>query len=453
MKKIILLITLLLQLFGLASISAQNEQDFSALAKEVERSLERGIAYMQTLAIEGGYVYHYSMDGKEKWGEGKTDDRTIEVQPPGTPAVGMSFLKAYRITHNKEFLNAAEEAANALIKGQNELGGWEHKIYFDSPKRKRVSFDDNQTQSAISFLMALDQEIDHPPLTEAVEKALDMMMESQLDNGGWPHQYPWQGNYHDYATFNDQGINDCIRVMIEADSYYEEKDLSKSLQKVGRFLMISQLPPPQPGWAQQYNEFLQPAWARTFEPPAVCPSASLHNIHSLIDLYLHTGQGQFLEPIPDAIRWLKASRLPNGKWGRFLELGTNKPLYYDRGRIRVDSLHQLSLERSTGYGYETDIEDALAAAELRFQQVSGQVEVAPKPDPDVAIKELAANVKKIIEDQDNVGRWVVKKDKFRKEVKGKRWNGEYRIEDRISSALFNHNVGVLCEYLELYKRL
>ena len=44
------------------------------------------------------------------------------------------------------------------------------------------------------------------------------MLKSQLDNGGWPHQYPWQGNYHDYATFNDQGINDCIRVMIEADS-------------------------------------------------------------------------------------------------------------------------------------------------------------------------------------------------------------------------------------------
>ncbi len=150
------------------------------------------------------------------------------------------------------------------------------------------------------------------------------MLESQLDNGGWPHQYPWQGNYHDYATFNDQGINDCIRVMIEANSYYGKEDYMKSLQKVGRFLMISQLPPPQPGWAQQYNEYLQPAWARTFEPPSVCPSASLHNINSLIDLYLHTGQSELLEPIPDAIRWLKASRLPNGKWGRFLELGTNK---------------------------------------------------------------------------------------------------------------------------------
>lgn len=444
---------LLFQIYGLASIHAQNKQDLSALATEVERSLEKGIDFIQSLAIEGGYVYHYSMDGKEKWGEGKTDDRTVEVQPPGTPAVGMSFLRAYRITKNKDFLRAAEEAANALILGQNELGGWEHKIYFDRPKGNKVSFDDNQTQSAISFLMELDQEIDRPALTEAVEKALDMMLESQLDNGGWPHQYPGQGNYHDYATFNDHGINDCIRVMIEANTYYGEEGITKSLQKVGRFLMISQLPPPQPGWAQQYNEYLQPAWARTFEPPAVCPSASVHNIHSLIDLYQHTGQGKFLEPIPDAIRWLKASRLPNGKWGRFLELGTNKALYYDRDRIRVDSLHQLSLERSTGYGYEVNLKEALDAVELRFQQVSDQTAAAPEFDQETTLKELAANVREIIKNQDKLGRWIVHQDQFRKQVQGKRWDGEYRVEDRISSALFNQNVRALCEFLELYKHL
>ncbi|MBT6766160.1 MAG: hypothetical protein HOA90_16665, partial [Prolixibacteraceae bacterium] len=406
MKKIILLIGLF-QLFCLVSVQAQNKQDLAALATEAEQSLEKGISYIQSLAIEGGYVYHYTLDGKEKWGEGKTDDRTVEVQPPGTPAVGMSFLRAYRITNNKEFLKAAENAANALILGQNALGGWEHKIYFDRPKGKTVSFDDNQTQSAISFLMELDQEVDSQPLTEAVEKALNMMFESQLENGGWPHKYPWQGNYHDYATFNDQGINDCIRVMIEADKFYGSEAILKSLKKVGRFLMISQLPPPQPGWAQQYNEFLQPAWARTFEPPAVCPSASVNNINSLIDLYEHTGSGQYLEPIPDALRWLKESQLPNGKWGRFLEIGTNKPLYYDRDRIRVESVDQLSLERSTGYGYETDIQKALDAAELRYQQAMGQVEATPKQDTKTILKQLATDVQKIINSQDKQGRWIV----------------------------------------------
>jgi len=452
MKKLFFPIAFLFQLFGLVNIYAQNKQDFSALAKEAEQSLKKGIAFMQTLDIEGGYVYHYSLDGKEKWGEGKTDDRTVEVQPPGTPAVGMSFLSAYRITKNKDFLKAAEEAANALMMGQNELGGWDHKIYFDRPKGNVVSFDDDQTQSAISFLMALDQEIDNSELTKTIEKALDMMLESQLDNGGWPHQYPWQGNYHDYATFNDKGINDCIRVMIEADSYYRKEEYRKSLQKVSRFLMISQLPPPQPGWAQQYNEFLQPAWARAFEPPSVCPLVTLNNINSLFDLYLYTGKGELLEPIPDAIRWLKESRLPNGKWGRFMEIGTNKPLYYDRGRIRVESVEQLSLERSTGYGYENDIKDALDKAENRYLQVTDQIEEAPKPTPANVVNQLADNVQEIIKRQDDLGRWIVSQDRFRKEVPGT-WNGEYRIEDRISSAVFNHNVDVLCRFLKAYKSL
>ena len=450
MKNLIPLIVLFFLFYSIVSVQAQNIQDLSTLSIEAEQSLEKGIAYMQSLAIEGGYVYHYSLDGKEKWGEGKTDDRTIEVQPPGTPAVGMSYLRAYRVTKNKGFLKAAEKAAGALIQGQNELGGWDHKIYFDRPKGNKVSFDDNQTQSTISFLMALDQVIDQPSLTQAIEIALNMMLQSQLDNGGWPHQYPRQGNYHDYATFNDHGINDCIRVMIEADFYYDKEEFSQSLQHVGRFLMISQLPPPQPGWAQQYNEYLQPAWARTFEPPAVCPSASLHNIHSLIDLYLHTGQGKFLEPIPDALQWLKASRLPNGKWGRFLELGTNKPLYYDRGRIRVDSLHQLSLERRTGYGYETDIKEALEAVEIRYMQVIGQVEKAPE-NHGTKLNELAASVLNIINSQDDMGRWIVHDDKFRKEVQGNKWNGEYRVEDRISSALFNQSIGILCTFLEEYR--
>jgi len=425
---------------------------YSALAKEAEQSLEKGIAFLQSLAIEGGYVYHYTLDGKEKWGEGKTDDRTIEVQPPGTPAVGMSFLRAYKVTQNRQFLTAAENAAKALIKGQNELGGWQHKIYFDRPTGTMVSFDDNQTQSAISFLMALDQEVDDAKLSAAVDKALDMMIQSQLEHGGWPHRYPWQGNYHDHATFNDQGINDCIRVMIEADQYYDREDVTRSLAKVGRFMMISQLPPPQPGWAQQYNEFLQPAWARTFEPPAVCPSASLHNINSLIDLFLHTGNRQYLEPIPDALRWLKDSQLPNGKWGRFLEIGTNKPLYYDRGRIRVDSLHQLSLERRTGYGYETDLSQSLQNTERRYLRITGVIAAEPE-DAASVLNALVPEVTEILKNQDEQGRWIVRQDKFRKSMPAARWNGEYRVEDRISSALFNKNVQTLCEFLEIYKEM
>jgi hypothetical protein len=48
-----------------------DEEQLSGLAQEAELSLEKGIAFMHTLAIEGGYVYHYTLDGKEKWGRRK----------------------------------------------------------------------------------------------------------------------------------------------------------------------------------------------------------------------------------------------------------------------------------------------------------------------------------------------------------------------------------------------
>lgn len=440
---------------------AQNAPAFAELSQKANTVLENGIAYFQSIAIEGGYVYHYSLDLKEKWGEGKTDEYTIEVQPPGTPAVGMSFLRAYQVTQNPDFLQAAEDAANALIRGQNELGGWEHKIHFNRPLGKRVSFDDDQTQSAISFLMALDQEVDSPSLTAAIEKALEMMQAAQWENGAWPHRYPKQDNYHDYATFNDEGINDCIRVMLEAHRLYGSEAYGKSVALAGRFLMVSQLPPPQPGWAQQYNEYLQPAWARSFEPPAVCPSVTVRNVHSLIDLYLHTGNREYLEAIPDALRWLEASQLPNGKWGRFLELGTNKPLYYDRGRIRVNSLEELSIERRTGYGYEVDLSGSIEQAKRRYERVI-QLEIDSFPyevdniSKAEMLKKLAAlspQAEAIIAAQDEQGRWISFQDRFRKIVPGETWSGAYREEDRISSALFNENVAILCEFIAGYQAL
>jgi len=441
---------------------AQSSDQFSSLAKEAQNSLKKGITYFHSIAIEGGYVYHYSLDLKEKWGEGKTDDQTIEVQPPGTPAVGMAFLKAYTQTHDPAFLQAAEDAANALIRGQNKLGGWEHKIHFDRPTGKNVSFDDDQTQSTISFLMALDQQIDRPELSQAIEKALDMMLESQMEYGAWPHRYPYQGNYHDYATFNDEGINDCIRVMLEAHRYYGKDKYLESLHKVGRFLMISQLPPPQPGWAQQYNAYLQPAWARSFEPPAICPPVGINNINNLIDLYLHTGHKPYLEPIPDALKYLEESRLPNGKWGRFLELGTNKALYYDRGRIRVDAWEDLSLERRTGYGYQVNLEGRLSALKTRYASVLElEAKAFPAELPDNSsiqdkqkrLDTLAKQVRAIVDAQDPSGRWITHQDKFRKEISVQKWKGEYRIEDRISSAVFNQQVNTLCEFLELYAKM
>ena len=85
--------------------------------------------------------------------------------------MGHSFLRVYKATGDQQALAAAKEAAYALIRGQNKHGGWDHTINFADLSNETVSFDDNQSQSAVSFLMALDQEIDDPDLSAATKRS------------------------------------------------------------------------------------------------------------------------------------------------------------------------------------------------------------------------------------------------------------------------------------------
>jgi len=169
----------------------------------------------------------------------------------------------------------------------------------------------------------------------------------------------------------------------------------------------------------------------------------------------------YLEPIPDALRWLGEIQLENGKWPRFVELGTGEALYYDRGRIRVSSTEKLHIERRTGYGYQVDLQERLKKTAERFQQVQKlkSVKYLEKQNRQLAKEEyqkkivyLLPNVKTILGDLDDQGRWITHNDRFRKHVPGKRWNGEYRVADRISSAVFIRNVNVLCDFLELVEK-
>lgn len=431
---------------------------------QAEAALAKGVAFFQTINAHGGYVYSVTPDLSQRWGEGPKDADTIEVQPPGTPAVGQSYLRAYLATGNPQALAAARQTADALIRGQNKHGGWDHTINFADLSNETVSFDDNQSQSAISFLLALNHTAPDERLAATTRRALDMMLATQLGNGGWPHLYPPRGNYHDYATFNDGGINDCVRVMIEAHRLDPaNKAIEASLRRVARFIVISQNPPPQPGWSQQYNEFLQPAWARTFEPASLGPSESVRNLGTLIDLYLALGDATLLEPIPDTLRWLQEIRLPNGKWARFVELGTNRPLYYDRGRVRVSRVEELSPERSTGYAYEINLAGPIAAVTRRYEQAlklgreglkrAETLELA-KEELTRRLETLAGEVQAIIDAQETSGAWITRTERFKTPPAPKKlWNGEYSVMDRINSAVFNRNVGVLCDYLELSARL
>jgi len=141
--------------------------------------------------------------------------------------------------------------------------------------------------------------------------------------------------------------------------------------------------------------------------------------------------------------------MPNGLWARFVELGTGKALYYDRDRIRVDSTADLHIERRTGYGYENDLSGRIEQVEQRFDSIRNKKTEASPQDPDKAGRQMIPQVRAIMDAQDEQGRWITKNDQYRRHIPGVRWNGEYETQDRISSAVFNRNIRLLCRFLDL----
>ncbi|MFB0551810.1 MAG: pectic acid lyase, partial [Phycisphaerae bacterium] len=104
----------------------------AALKDQAVKTLRRATDFFRTqVSTEGGYLWRYSEDLARREGEGKATDTMVWVQPPGTPSVGMAYLTAYEATGDSYYLNAARDAAYALVKGQLRSGGWDYRIEFE----------------------------------------------------------------------------------------------------------------------------------------------------------------------------------------------------------------------------------------------------------------------------------------------------------------------------------
>ena len=91
-------------------------------------------------------------------------------------------------------------------------------------------------------------------------------------------------------------LDDIVRTMLEAAEILENSEYLDSAKKAGDFVLLAQMPDPQPALAQQYDLNMQPAWAGKFEPPAVTGGESQGLLRLLMFLYRKTGDRRYLEP-------------------------------------------------------------------------------------------------------------------------------------------------------------
>ncbi|MGV9171247.1 MAG: pectate lyase [Promethearchaeia archaeon] len=332
--------------------------------QEILQSLEKGLWALTKIRQSGGFAMWAETDGCYFYSDRGFDcplfPREFSLQE-GTALLADLYLDMYQIENNSIYLEVAEEAGEALLAVQDKENGgfyYDGRRYEDGrgyqphPKNlmRTAILDDNVMQSSLSFLLDLYNETKNQKYLDGFERGFQCLLDIEKPQGGWPQRsnYPDDDLYFYYVTLNDGTLKDIVFVLLKAYRIFPEEERYLNAAKRGcEFLLTVQGnggSSDQMGWAQQYNDQNQPAWARNFEPLAICSRATVSAMESLLEMYLMTNDTKWIEPIPHALEWLYNSKITweeEGEqktgWARFYELKTNKPIYgleFGRGFIK-----------------------------------------------------------------------------------------------------------------------
>ncbi|TFG50818.1 MAG: hypothetical protein E4H40_00485 [Candidatus Brocadiia bacterium] len=471
--------------------------------------------YVTKVATEAGYQSSYTerIDGQIVGMGPQTLDGA-------TPTVGMAFLEAWEASGDPYFLKAAQSAAHGMLKGQMCSGGWDESVTeLDPVKRKNYRFrsdggcpdtdvwihdwykpdetadkqvdarrnmtnmDNNITQSVVRMMMRVDRALNFKDkaIHEGVLHALDYLVLAQYPIGAWPRNYEKLGDparfpvmpasypetwsrtwtrpaFYSYYVMNDDCTLNVMDAMLEAARIYNEPKYLALAEKAGVFILLAQMPEPQPAWAQQYDPQMKPSWARSMEPPAISGRESVSILQALLTLYRETGKKRYIEPIPRAVEYLKnCSFERNGKQviPRFFELNTNRPLYITQGSPNERKITYSSENIKTGYTFFTSAEpldqiaaeykELLAAKPETIRRPEKLMSLKPfayRPPPPLSADELTANVSAAISAIDERGAWLAPY------VAGKKTAEPLQdVKGVISSGTFARNVRYLSSYI------
>ncbi|MAS92360.1 MAG: hypothetical protein CMO55_04120 [Verrucomicrobiales bacterium] len=465
----ILLLSILLPIIGVAD----DIPDRSAVLD----SMKKGVLFLRTnLSVGGGYASEWSKDRKEGRVEHGNSSTVISIQPPGTTTLGLTFVEAYRATDERLFVQAAREAAKALVWCQLSSGGWEDDFDFDmtfssrrhyrrdveagdvdpGKRAHRSTLDDNKTQSALLFLLEYaqtDAGKEDEELAACLEFAWKGLLAAQYPNGAWPQQFDgpaprdlpvvkatipetwpreWpHEKYTGFYTLNDGNLERVMHLLLRAYELTGEARFIDSAKKLGDFLLLAQFEGSQPAWSQQYDENMQPVWARKFEPPALSSTESYSAIVALFRLWIATGEDKCIATLGPALDWLEKSQLEDGKWARFYELNTNKPLYC------VAETYELTYDDSntpSHYGFK------ISSLENKIERMREDI---ARPHEEAA-RRMAGPTQK--ESWEKKARGV--RGKVKDAMESQNENGCWYSSDKIDATIFVKNLRVMAEYLD-----
>jgi PelA/Pel-15E family pectate lyase len=252
------------------------------------------------------------------------------------------------------------------------------------------TIDNGATHSEIRILSRAYRVTKDERYADAARKGLKFFFDSQYANGGWPQRFPLENNYGRHITYNDDAMLGVMRVLRDAADANpdfawlndEERARAKaSLAKGIECVLATQIvvDGKPTVWCQQHDEVtLAPASARSYELPSFCSTESaglalflmeMKNPDDRIKAAVHGAaawfenhkiEGKRVERLEGPQYELGKQRNlvddPNAKpiWARFYDLETGKPYFCDRDGVKLDSFEKLGHERRVNYAWFND---------------------------------------------------------------------------------------------------
>ncbi len=322
------------------------------LRVRAEDALEKALTAMATYQRHGGWATAWSKDEGVVWGEFLPIPETwITVQAPATPKIAGVYLRAGKALEAPRWIAVAGEAHAALRRIQSAEGGFPHEGPPVEGNTKRGTFDDGTTTDSLQFFLDWWHHTGSQKDRDAVDRVGEFLLMAQYpDSGGWPQAYPPPNNYGRCITFNDGNYSNIMSALFAmhretGDVRYRDAALRGAegilkLQGIGEESI----------WAQQYDpQTLEPAWARKFEPPGYTPAESSAVCNTLVEVFVETGDERYMEALGRALTWYEGHKLPNGKYARLYEPGTQRPVYGRRDKaVKVYDF----ADACDGYGWQ-----------------------------------------------------------------------------------------------------
>ena len=199
------------------------------------------------------------------------------------------------------------------------------------------SFDNGATTTELRYLAHVYAATGESRFREAFIKGIDYILRAQYPTGGWPQVYPRRGDYADEVTFNDDAMVRVMQLLLDVstgEAPFTFVDADRRAATRGAFergieyILKAQI---EVGgrltaWCAQHDPWTyEPKPGRSYEHPSISGSESVGIVRLLQSL--PEPDERIQTAILSALLWLEEVRLPDGRWARFYEIGTNRPIF------------------------------------------------------------------------------------------------------------------------------